>query len=64
MALQICQLVLKLNRNIAFQGDRLSPGLTDGGGEKLDLSGEFSRVEYRIGVDGNEQILLTLWCAC
>ena len=64
VALQIGQLVLKLNRNIAFQGDCLSPGLTDGGGGKLDMSGKFSRVEYRVGMDGNEQVLLTLWCAC
>ena len=64
MALQIGQLVLKLNRNVTFQGDCLSPGLTDGGGGKLDMPRKLSRVEYGIGMDGNEQVLFTLWRAC
>ena len=54
------QLVLKLNRHITFQRYCLSPGLANRSGEKLNVSGKLSCVEYRVGMDWNEEVLFTL----
>ena len=60
MSLLIVQLVLKLDGDFAFQRESVCAALPDWSAWELDRAWELGCVHDRIGVNGNQDVLLSL----
>ena len=60
MALQVGELIFKVDWDTTLQSDCLSPGLANRRGRKFNMSRKFGRIDNGVGMDWNEEILFTL----
>lgn len=58
------ELELEIDGHIALQREGLAASVADGGGGEADVAGKLGSTHDRVGVNGNEEVLLVLWSGC
>ena len=64
MLLERGELKLEIDGHVALQGEGLGAGVADGSGREAHVAGELGSAHDRVGMDGNEEVLLVLWSGC